>query len=151
MSDPALVPFIFDDVEHPLDHHFDKNIHDELANLSDDGTIPDEDVYDAINDETFGIETSTLSANDNDLTEFSIRVCQANLIVKFFFNFLRQRIWPFLMIHQLHQLNHLILAKFPFQKWEVVIVCILFLQSVNAEVKQILRFSNFLTVIKSNF
>uniref|UniRef100_A0A1I8BV85 LsmAD domain-containing protein n=1 Tax=Meloidogyne hapla TaxID=6305 RepID=A0A1I8BV85_MELHA len=72
MSDPALVPFQFDsDTEHPLGQRLD--------NLSDDGTIPDEDIYDAINDETFGVETSLISAKDSDLADFSIRT--ANLVL----------------------------------------------------------------------
>jgi len=67
MSDPALVPFQFDsDTEHPLGQHLD--------DLSYDGTIPDEDIYDAINDETFGVETSLISAEDSDLADFAIRV-----------------------------------------------------------------------------
>jgi len=67
MSDPALVPFQFDsDTEHPLGQHLD--------HLSYDGTIPDEDIYDAINDETFGVETSLISAEDSDLADFAIRV-----------------------------------------------------------------------------
>uniref|UniRef100_A0A915LSJ7 Uncharacterized protein n=2 Tax=Meloidogyne incognita group TaxID=654580 RepID=A0A915LSJ7_MELJA len=70
MSDPALVPFQFDsDTEHPLGQHLD--------DLSYDGTIPDEDIYDAINDETFGVETSLISAEDSDLADFAIRT--ANL------------------------------------------------------------------------
>lgn len=72
MSDSDLVPFHFDTSDNK--HLFDTNIHDELNNLSDDGTIPDEDIYDSINDETFGVETSLLSSNDNDLADFSIRV-----------------------------------------------------------------------------
>jgi len=69
LSDPPddLKPFDFDDKDGGDD--FD----DEIGGRIDEEFIPDEDLYDAINDETFGEEMAALTADD-DFADFAIRV-----------------------------------------------------------------------------
>jgi hypothetical protein len=94
MADSRMVPFFpepsMDDLK-PYD--LDGDEVDELMALGDRGnddnqSLPDEEVYDAINDETFGGEILALSADD-DLTNFATRVCLSDLKKKHIANCLR--------------------------------------------------------------